>query len=99
MTKLATRPEHETIARWFFIIVSVATMYIFWRIVEPFALVLMTAAVFAVVLSPFEQRIRTVLRNRHLTALLTVLLVFIVIVGPLILAGFLLVGQAVDLVE
>src|SRR3989338_7516371 len=40
----------QTAARWFFLVVSVLVIVLSWRIVEPFALMLMAAAIAAIML-------------------------------------------------
>lgn len=99
MPRLAATSRHETVARWFFVLVSVGLAYIFWKIVEPFALVLITAAVMAVILTPFERWLRRKVGNAKVSSLITLLLVLLVIVGPLTAAGYIMVNQAVDLAE
>lgn len=99
MGRTAVSPQHEAIARWFFLIISVLVGYLFWKTIQPFALVLMTAGIMAVVLTPFEQRLRSILRRKGLSAALVVLVVLILIVGPLVLAGFLMIDQAIELIR
>lgn len=99
MLKHDVSSRHEMIARWFFLIVSVAVGYIFWRMLQPYAIVLITAAATAVVVTPLEPHARFLFRNRRLSAFLMVLGVLVVIVGPLVLAGFLMVDQALELVR
>lgn len=95
--KLATNSRHEHIARWFFIIISAGVLFLFWKILEPYAMVLLSAGVFAIVFSPFDGWLRRRLRRPRLTALLTVLLVLVLIVGPLTTAIILMADQANDL--
>ncbi len=99
MTRPVITAQHELIARWFFLIVSLVVGYLFWSVIQPFALVLMTAGIMAVVAAPFETRLRRLVRRPGLSAFLIVLIVLVAIVGPLITAGIIMVDQAVSLVR
>lgn len=94
MPRLASNPRHEAIARGFFLLVGLGLAILFWKIIEPFALVLITAAVFAIILTPLERMVRKALKRPRLSSALMVLLVLVAIVGPLITAGFVMVNQA-----
>ncbi|HCC84014.1 TPA: hypothetical protein DEP96_04160 [Candidatus Uhrbacteria bacterium] len=100
MAKLATLSEHEHIARWFFLGVSLIVGYLFWQTIQPYAIVLMTAGVMAVVTTPIERALRRKLGGRRgLSSFLIVLLVLIVIVVPLVITSIVMVNQAVNLVQ
>jgi predicted PurR-regulated permease PerM len=100
MTKLSTLAEHEHIARWFFLIISLIIGYLFWQTIQPYAIVLMTAGVMAVVTTPLERVLRRKLGGRRgLSSLLIVFLVLIVIVVPLVITSIVMVNQAVNLVQ
>lgn len=86
---------HAVVARWFYLILGTAVLYLFWNIISPYAIVLVTAAIAAVILSPVEQFLRKKLTYPKVSSLLTVLLVFVAIVGPLLIIGFLL-GEQVN---
>lgn len=96
MTKLKPSAMH---IRWFFIIASVIVLYLYWNVVEPFALVLVTAGVFAVILSPLESWVRKIVRSKKLSALFMLLGVLLVIVGPLFGIAVLMVQQASQVIE
>ncbi len=91
--------DRESLARWFFIIVATGVIILFWQIIAPFAIVLLTAAIAAVVVTPIERRLRKVVKFPWLSSILTVLFLFIIIVGPLTAIGVLMVQQAVDLAQ
>lgn len=97
MPKLATSARHEQIARWFFVLVGAAVAFLFWKILQPYAIVLLTAGVFAVVFTPFELWLRRKLGKRRLSSFITLLLIFVVIIGPLVSAIVVMAGQASDL--
>lgn len=85
--------------RWFFFAISVLVVYLFWKVFEPFALVLVTAAIAAIVIAPLERRLRVSISHPKLAAFLMVLLVFVAIVIPLVLMSVAMVQQAVDLLQ
>ncbi len=97
MPRLAVSSRHEHVARWFFLLLGAGALLLFWKIIEPYAMVLLTAGVFAVVFSPWDAWLRRRLRSPKLAALVTILLVLLIIVVPLTIAVILMVDQANDL--
>ncbi|NBS42089.1 AI-2E family transporter, partial [bacterium] len=89
----------ESIARWFFLLLAVAVAALFWSVVHPYAISLVTAGIVAVVLSPLDDRLRRVVRHPRITALLLLALVFFVMIGPLTTIGIVMVQQALEIVS
>ncbi len=89
----------ESIARWFFLLLAVAVTVLFWSVVHPYAISLVTAGIVAVVLSPLDDRLRRVVRHPRVTALLLLALVFFVMIGPLTTIGIIMVQQALEIVS
>ncbi len=85
--------------RWFFIVASVIVLYLYWQVIAPFALVLVTAGVFAIILGPIEARLRRLVRSKKLSALIMLLGVLVIVVGPLFGISVLMVQQASEIVE
>lgn len=98
MPRPAATSQHEHVTRWFFVLLGAAVLFLFWKIITPYAIVLLTAAVFAVVFSPLDSWLRRRIRSIRVTALLTVATVLLLIVGPLTTAIFLMADQANDLI-
>lgn len=90
--------SHSVVMRWFFLLLATATVYLFWRILSPYIIVLATAAIAAIVLAPLEYRLRKVVKNPKLTGVLVLVLVLVVIITPLAILGGLLAGQINQLV-
>lgn len=89
---------HLTVARGFFLVLGVGVFYLFWQVLQPFVNVLVTAAIFAILLTPFERRLRERAGGRAwLSAAIVVACAFLVAVGPLAAAVVVAVQQAVDL--
>lgn len=88
-----------TIPHAFFLLLAAGVAILFWKIIAPFAMVLATAGVLAIILAPLERRLHRVVKNRHLSALIMVLAVFVMLVGPLFVVGVGVVQQATDLVQ
>lgn len=88
-----------TIEKWFFVMVTAVVVYLFWQIIQPFALVLLSAAVVAIVLVPVDRKINKFLKHPRLSAAIlsigTVMLVFV----PLLLIALVMVRQASDLLQ
>lgn len=91
--------QHKQIAKWFFVGVSAVLIYFFWRMIEPYALTLVTAMIFAVLFSPVDEKIRTYVKNAKLSGFITTLLAFLVIFVPLTFLSILVVQEATDLVQ
>ena len=96
-TRLPVTAQHEHIARWFFLIVSIGVGILFWNIIQPYAMVLLTAGVFAVIFSPFDRWLRRRIPSKRVTASLTLLVILLAIIGPLTAAIILMADQANDL--
>jgi predicted PurR-regulated permease PerM len=89
----------DSTARWFFLGLSAIVVFLFWKIVEPFAIVLLTAAIGAVVLAPLEMWLRKRIKRPAISSFLVVFLVFLLIVGPLTAAAILMTEQALDIIR
>jgi len=85
--------------RWFFILLSAVTLGIFLYIIHSFLLTLVTAAVFAVVLSPVDHLLSRKIKNRWASAAIVVVGVLILIVIPLSAAITVMISQANDIVQ
>lgn len=87
------QPSKHT-ARAFYLICAGIVLYLFWRMIEPFALALLTAAIFAVILSPLDRHVHRVIPYRHISSLLVVLGLFLVVLLPLFFGGILVAQEA-----
>ncbi|MFH1631589.1 MAG: AI-2E family transporter [bacterium] len=93
------KSKNISTTRWFFLLLAALVIYLFWQVISPFALVLVTAGVVAVVVSPLERRLQKFIRFRRLTALIMVGAVFLVVLFPLFIASILMVDQASGIIE
>ncbi len=96
---IMTAPTHNSIARWFFVILGLLVMFLFWRIISPYAIVLVTAGIVAIVVSPLEEYMRKELKSPKLSSVIMVILVFVAIVGPIIAIGAIVGQQINDLIN
>jgi predicted PurR-regulated permease PerM len=96
---MATDHTNKQLSRWFFLILVAVIFYLFWQIIQPFAVVLLTAGIAAIVLAPVEPHLRKFVKYEKLSALLIVLGVFLGIVIPLFFVGLLMIEQASDLLS
>ena len=83
----------------FFLLLAAGILFLFWKIVAPFALVLVTAGIFAIIFAPLAGRIEKHLKHRRLTSLIMVVLVFLVVVVPLFFVSVAMFQQGSDLVQ
>ncbi len=88
-----------TIEKWFFLFVTGGVLYLFWQVIQPFALVLLLACVVAIILSPIERRVRSVLKYGKLSAGVMTFATFLFIFLPILILLLLMVRQASDLVQ
>jgi len=94
---MPTKAQHQVIAKWFFIIAAVLVIFLFWQIIQPFALVLITATVATIIFAPIDRRLQKVVKNSKLSAFIVVFGVFVLIALPLFILALLMVNQATEL--
>ncbi len=96
-------PSHpfskDSLARWFFIILAVTTLYLFSQIITPFFLTILTAVMVAVLVTPFEQWLRKRLHHPFISTGIVLFLIATVIIGPLAIAGVIAARQAIDITQ
>lgn len=78
---------------------SAIVLWLFWRIVQPFAITLIIAAVVAVLATPTEKRFRRRLKSATLSSFLVTLMTFVIVAGPLTTAAAVIAQQGMDLVN
>jgi predicted PurR-regulated permease PerM len=91
--------NHAHVARWFFLLLATGVAVLFWQVIAPYVIVLVTAAIVAVVLAPFDARVRKIVKRPRLAAILMLAFVFFLMVGPLTTVGVIMVQQAIDIVR
>ena len=89
----------QGIARGFFLILSAVVLYLFWRLMEPYALVLLTATIAAVILAPADRFLAHLIRPNRLRVGALVLFVFLVVFVPLLLGAIMTGRQAAELIQ
>jgi len=92
-----TRPSQAT-KRWFFILLSSLILYIFWQMLNPFVLALVTAGIFAIVLTPADIFIRKHVRWNIASPLILTLGVFLIVFLPLSILMVMIAQQATEIV-
>ena len=90
---------HNTVARWYFLILAALIIFLFWKLISPYIIVMVTAGIVAVVVSPLEDYIRKELKSPILSSVIMVVLVFVAILGPIIAIGAIMAQQVNDLVN
>lgn len=96
---MSHRHKHPETSRWFFILASVLVIILTWQIVEPFVLVLTTAAIAAIILAPVDEWVRKYVKKPKLAAILTVIGASIVFLIPTLTILLLMIQQATEIVE
>ena len=89
--------SHSVVTRWFFLLLATGILYLYGNIIAPYAIVLATAAIAAVIVTPIEIRIRKRVKNPKVSGVIMLLLILIAIVGPLVAVGAVMVQQANDI--
>jgi predicted PurR-regulated permease PerM len=89
--------EHtNAVAKWFFLLFATGVAILFWNVVSPYAIALVTAAIVAIVLVPVDRRLRALVKRPRLSALILLALVFFLLVGPIATIGVIVVRQAIE---
>lgn len=88
-----------TIPHAFFLLLAGGVLFLFWKIIAPFALVLVTAGIFAIIFSPFARRLEKHISHKRLAALLMSLFVFLIVLVPLFLVSVAMFQQGSDLAQ
>lgn len=88
-----------SVEKIFFLILSGLVVYLLWIIIQPFALVLLTAAVAAIILAPIERHLRAFVHHQKLSSAIISLGVVVLVLIPLLTILLLMAKQASDLLE
>lgn len=97
MLRSPSHSEHTaSIAKWFFLLFATVVAYLFWSVVQPYAISLVTAAIMAVVLAPLDKHLRVHVKHPRVSALILMAFVFFLLVGPIATVGVLIVQQALE---
>ncbi len=88
-----------TIEKWFFLLIVGLVVYLFWKILQPFILVLLMAGVAAIILSPLDHHLRQFFKRPKLSAALLSVGVLLLILVPLLLVLLLIASQASELLQ
>jgi predicted PurR-regulated permease PerM len=96
---MLTSKKQASIERWFFLGVAAIVIFLFWKIISPFALVLVTAGIVGVALVPVHIKLTKWFKYKKLAAVLSVLAVFLVFMVPLFFILLMIVNQSADLLQ
>jgi predicted PurR-regulated permease PerM len=89
---------HLTTRRWFFIVVSILVLFLFWKIVSPFIITIITAAIFAIVLTPVANRLEKHIHHRKIASLLMIIGTFVIILIPVTIIVIVMAQQASEII-
>ncbi len=95
---MATKSQIH-ITKSFFLIVSAVVLFLFWKVIQPFAMVLLTAAIAGIIFAPLEEKIRMMLKNKKASASLVVVGMFLLVVVPLFFGALAMVSQAGEILQ
>lgn len=88
-----------TVVRGFFLLVAAAVLILFWRVINPFILTLVTAGVAAILLAPLDDWLRKKLKYPRLSAILLTLSVGALVVAPVFVVAILMVSEASEIIQ
>lgn len=91
--------NHQQIAKWFFLLLFAGVAALFWKVITPFATVLITAGIVAILVSPIDRRLREWIGHEKVSAVIVLLLVLSAIIIPLATIALLTADQAVQIVQ
>ncbi len=92
-------PQHMTIEKWFFLLITAVIAYLFWSILQPFALVLLTAAVAAIILAPVDERLNKFLKHPRVSAAIISFGVVVLVFVPMLLLSLVMIKQASEILQ
>jgi len=99
MTRPPLHREHTaSIAKWFFLLFASGVAILFWSVIQPYAIAMVSAAIVAVVLAPLDRHLRVHVRHPKISALIIIASVFFLLVGPIATIGVIIVQQALEIV-
>ncbi|MBU0646055.1 AI-2E family transporter [Patescibacteria group bacterium] len=96
---MAWRHKQHNTAKWFFIIIAIAILILSWKITQPFAVVLLTAAVVAIVLAPVDHVMRKIFKHSKVSAFIMILGTFVIVLIPLFFFAMMLIEQTSELLQ
>ncbi len=91
--------DHQQIAKWFFLLLFAGVAMLFWQVIAPFATVLITAGIVAILMAPIDRKIREWVGHEKLSAFIVVVLVLAIIIIPLATFALVAADQAVEIVQ
>ncbi|PIX62282.1 hypothetical protein CO057_00605 [Candidatus Uhrbacteria bacterium CG_4_9_14_0_2_um_filter_41_50] len=94
-----TTKSQTSVTKWFFLLASAVVLILSWKIIQPFAPVLVAAGIAAIILTPVEKRVKGFIKSERLSALAMLILVLIVIVVPLFTVSVVMVDQAAEIID
>jgi len=74
-------------------------MFLFWKIVEPYALALVTAGIFTIIMAPVDNWLNSKIANKKISVFITVVSLFLIVLIPMFIFGVLVVDQAVGVIN
>ena len=92
-------PQHMTIEKWFFLLVTTLILFLFWKVLQPFILVIILAMVVTVILSPVDKKLRRYIHHPKVSAAILSIATFFLFFIPILMILFLMVIEASDLVK
>jgi predicted PurR-regulated permease PerM len=98
MITLAKR-SNDQLSKIFFGLVAIGVIYLFWQMLQPFVLTLITAGIFTILFSSWHDKIRVKIRSRGLAAFFMIFFVAGLIVLPLGLLAVIIFQQATDVLQ
>lgn len=85
--------------KYFFLLIATVIGYLFWTVIEPFALVLLSAGVFAIMLTPLDAWLNRHLKHTRTSAAIVSVGIVVLVFVPMLLISLVMVRQAADLVQ
>jgi len=93
MKSVSSKPSVEHI---FFFIIFAIVFYLFWTIIQPYVIVLITAIIAAILLSPIDRKLVQIFKHQKIVSALLTIGIFILIFVPTIVIILLFAKQASD---
>lgn len=90
--------HHTQIDKWFMIAAVFLVAFVFWKIIEPFMLVIITAMAAGIVFAPIQHKLVEKIRSESIAATILSILLFLLVILPLLGLLYIIIRQVNDLV-
>jgi len=86
--------SHASYEHIFFFVICAVVFYLFWNIIQPYVIVLLTAGVAAILLSPLDRKLTKFVGHQHIVSIIITLGVLLLLFLPAVFGLLVIAKQA-----